>query len=211
MKKLFYYLNLILDEANKELKNKLGLPPLAIAAIVSGAATIATKISEDRKAKKLTARADKQAAEERLVNEKRAKEAVNIARGTAREGDPTLAATQRKIQENVANTIGRVRATTGSSQEVIKAAQTVNKTGTGAEIEAQSKAAQIKLGLKNQLASRFAEAGRLRLAGDVGIDRRLQGAIDAIGANSQASVDTAQNLGKLGISAMAYNQAYPTA
>ncbi len=206
MKKFFYYLNLILDEANKDLKNKLGLPPLAIAAIVQGAATIGTKIASDIKAKKLAAKADVQAQREQAINEKKAKEAVQITRGTAREGDPTLAETQRKIQESVANTIGRVRATTGSTQEAIKAAQTTQAATDTATIAAQTKAGKFKINLKEQLASRFGEAGRLRLAGQVGIDRRLQSAVDAIGASAQANVDTIQNIGKLGIDALAFSK-----
>ncbi len=206
MKKFFYYLNLFLNEVIKERRNKLYIDPLSIAAIVQGAATIGTKIVSDIKAKKLAAKADVQAQKERAINERKSKEAIQITRGTAREGDPTLAETQRKIQESVANTVGRVKATTGSTQEVIKAVQTTQEAADKATIASQSQAGQFKINLKEHLASRFGEAGRLRLAGQVGIDRRLQSAVDAIGAGAQANVDTVQNIGKLGIDALAFSK-----
>lgn len=209
MKKILFYLNAILDEAIKEMNNKLGLAPVAIAAIISGAITVGTKISEDQKAKKAAKKADIEAEEERLENERKSKEAIEIARSTARQGDPTLAAKQRAIKESAANTVGQAVATSGSTQEIIKAASTVQGNVDRANIAAESQAGQVKLGLRQQLASRFSEAGRLRLGGEIGIDRRLQNAVNAIGANAQANTDTVQNLGKQVTDVIAFKDGYP--
>lgn len=206
MRKILSYINFILDHAIRYQRGKLLLAPVIIAGIISGAVTIGSKIAADRKAKKLAKGVDVQAAEERRKNEIASQKAVEVARSTARAGDPTLAAKQRQIKETGANVVGKAVATSKSTQEIINAAQGTQANIDRANISAQSQAGQVKLNLRQQLAGRFAEAGRTRLAGEGLIDRRLQNAIDAIGSNAQATVDTAQNLGKQGVDIAAFLQ-----
>lgn len=198
MKKILDVLWGILDEAHKELKNKLLFPPVVVAAIISGAVTIGSKIVGDIKAKKATAKADAEAVIEKAENAKIADRGVNAAKAIAKQGDPSEAGKLRQIEENAANVVGKAVATSTSSQEIINAAGNVNKQKNKAENLVKTQAGEFKNNANKLVAAKFGESAQLRLGGNQAIDNRLANAVAAIGANNQAFTDTVQNIGKLG-------------
>lgn len=199
MKNFLHYLGLILDEAYKEQKGKLFIAPLVVAGIISGAVTIGSKIAADIKAKKAAKKLDSQAAEAKAEALKVANKTEAVARGVARQGDPTLNNKLRTIEESAANTVGKVTATSGSTQEIINAAQGVQKNKDSAINVAQTQASQFGINAKKMLSERVVSAGQLQLGFNSQIDAQTQAALGAIGANAQAGVDSAQSLGSQGI------------
>ena len=196
-------------EAQKEIEGKLFLAPAVIGALISGAVTVGTKISADRKAKKAAAELDKQAAEEKAEEKRLSERSISVAERLARRRDPTLAAKKRAINQNAANTVGRVTSSAGSTQEIVNAAQGVQTSVDNANITAETQAATFEQQNQQFLANRFDSAGALRLQGNAFIDRRLAQNLAAIGANAQAEVDTAQNIGKLLTDTLAFTQVNP--
>lgn len=167
------------------------------AGVASAALTaqIGTKISENKKAKKAAKKLDAEKAEEKALLEKKSQASINIARGLAAEGDPTLAEKQRQIDQSAADVVGKATATSGSTQEVINAAQAVQAQKDDATNLALSQAAQFKINAKKFLAGRFTAAGQQRLQGISLINQEAAAALAAISANAQANVDTAQSIG----------------
>lgn len=199
MKNFLHYLGLILDEAYKEQKGKLFIAPIIVAGIISGAVTIGSKIAADIKAKKAAKKLDTQAAEAKAEALKVANKTENVARGVARQGDPTLNEKIRTIEESAANTVGKVTATSGSTQEIINAAQGVQKNKDKATNVAHTQAGQFGINAKKLLSERVVSAGQLQLGFNSQIDAQTQAALAAIGANAQAGVDSAQAFGSQGI------------
>lgn len=201
MKNFIHFLGLILDNIYKEQKGKImmPLPAMAVAAIISGAVTIGTKIAEDIKAKKAAKKLDEQAAVAKADATKVANKTEVVARGAARQGDPTLNNKIRTIEESAANTVGKVTATSGSTQEIINAAQGVQKNKDSATNVAQTQAGQFGINAKKMLSERVVSAGQLQLGHNAQINAQTQAALGAIGANAQAGVDTAQAIGSQGI------------
>jgi len=204
MKKILFYVDFFLDQLVKETKGKLFIVPAVLAALISGATTLGTKVVEDIRANKLAKKADKEAAQEKLENAKIAERGLDVVKGIVRQGDPTLAAKQQQIQTAASNTIGKAVGSSQSVQEIINAAQKVQGIATSANINALSEAGQFQTNAKSLLASKFGEAGRLRLAGNAAIDQRLQEALNAIGYNAQAGVSTVSNIGKMVTDAVIY-------
>lgn len=199
MKNILHYLSLILDEAYKEQKGKLFIAPLVVAGIISGAITIGKKIAEDIKAKKAAKKVDEQAAIAKAEATKVANKTEVVARGVARQGDPTVNDKIRKIDESAANTVGKVTATSGSTQEIINAAQGVQKNKDSATNVALTQSGQFDINAKKMLSERVVSAGQLKLGYNSQIDAQTQAAVAAIGANAQAGVDSAQAIGSQGI------------
>lgn len=169
----------------------------AIAALaVSTAGVVGSAISSRKarkSAEKQTRALNAQRAEELEENKKQAQKAVNAARGIVSEGDPTLAEKQRVIEKSAADVVGKATSTSGSTQEIINAAQKVNETKNTADNTALSQAAEFKNRAKRFLAERFTAAGQLRLSGQSVINQESQAALAAISANAQARVDNTQN------------------
>lgn len=201
LKKIWWFINEVLDHAIEENKNKLFIAPVVIAAIIGGAVSIGSKIAANRKAKKAAEKLDREAAIEKANVDKESKESLLVAKGVAKEGDPTAAKKARDIKEAAADTAGKVTATSGSTQEVINAAQGIQKNVNTANLLAKTQESQFKLNAKKLLSERFSQAAQLKLAGNAAVDTRTQSALAAIGANAQASVDSAQSLASLGIQA----------
>lgn len=167
--------------------------------IAVGAVTIGTKLISDGVARKQARELDKQAAEEKRVENERAKEGLLIAKRVANTTDPTLAGKKRDIRKAGANVVGRAVATSTSTQEIINTAQGVQSATNDANVMAQTQASQFKLNAKKLLSDRFNQSAQLRLAGNQAIDARTQSALEAIGANAQSSVDSAQSLTSMGV------------
>lgn len=201
LKKIWWFINEVLDHAIEENKNRLNIAPVVIAAIIGGAISIGSKIAANRKAKKAAEKLDREAAIEKGKVDKESKEALLVAKGVSKEGDPTAAKKARDIKEAAADTVGKVTSTSGSTQEVINAAQGIQKNVNQANLLAKTQESQFKLNAKKLLSERFSQAANLKLAGNAAIDARTQSALSAIGANAQASVDSAQSLASLGIQA----------
>lgn len=167
--------------------------------IAVGAVTIGTKLIADNNAKKRAEELDQQAAEEKADVKKEAQGALNVAKSIADRGDPTLLAKKRDIKESGANAVGKAVATSGSTQEIINAAQGVQRNTDKANLIAETQASQFRFNAQKLISDRFISAGQLRLSGNAAIDQRTQQALAAIGANAQASTDTAQALGSQAI------------
>lgn len=192
---VWLFLKLVVDNTYKESINKLFIAPLVIAGIITAATSIGKKIAEDKKAKDLAKKLDAQKAadlkeETRLINQQ-----TNVARGVARQGDPTLAEKQRQIGKSAANVVGKTVASSSSTQEIINAAQTTQANKDTATNTALSQAGEFKLKTKELLASRFGNASAQRLGAKQIINAEAQASLDAIGANAQAGVDSLQNIG----------------
>ena len=99
LKAIWGFINSVLDYAIEENKNRLNMPPAIVAAIISGAVTIGSKIAADVKANKATKKLDSQAAEEKKDVSKEANKGLVVAKGVAKEGDPTQALKERQIKE----------------------------------------------------------------------------------------------------------------
>lgn len=187
----------IIDLAYDKIKGKALLLPMAIAAIVSAAAQVGGKIIEDAKAKNAAKQLDKEKEAAKAEEKKLANEQVEAAKGIVKAGDPTLAEKQRLIKQGGANTIGKAVASSKSTQEIIKAAGATQVNVDNANNAALSTAGEFNIKAQNLLADRFAAAGRQRLIGNNIINQESQAALDAIGANSQATVDSIQSVGSV--------------
>lgn len=167
--------------------------------IAVGAVTIGVKLISDSNAKKQARELDAQAAQEKRVEQEKAKEGLNIAKRVANTTDPTLAGKKRDIRKAGANVVGKAVATSTSTQEIINTAQGVQSKTNDANLIAQTQASQHKLNAQKLLSDRFNQSAQLRLAGNQAVDARTQAALEAIGANAQSNVDTTQALGSMAI------------
>lgn len=167
--------------------------------IAIGAVTIGTKLISDGVARKRARELDAQAAEEKRQESQKSKEGLNIAKRVAATTDPTLAGKKRDIRKAGANVVGRAVATSTSTQEIINTAQTVQSKTNDANLIAQTQASQHKLNAQKLLSDRFNQSAQLRLAGNQAVDARTTAALEAIGANAQSNVDTAQSLSSMAV------------
>lgn len=167
--------------------------------IAVGAVTIGVKLISDNNAKKQAEELDRQRAKELEENKAESQKGLAVAKGIANAPDPTLAIKKRDIKEAGADAVGKAVATSGSTQEIINAAQGVQSNVNKANLIAETQSSQFKLNAKKLLSSRFTQAAQTRLAGQAGIDARTTAALDAIGANAQSNVDSAQSLTSMGV------------
>jgi hypothetical protein len=194
MKNLFRLIDTILTAIVRSNRGKLFIDPLTIGGIVGGAKLV-TKFFSDRAAKKKTERLEAERKKELAQNRKDSERGLNVAKGIARMGDPTLAQKKRDINQAASDAIGKTVATSGSSQEVLNAIQGIQKNKDIATGTAESQAGATKMGAAQFYANKFSESGRQRILGEGAIDRRTQMALGAIQQQAQSNVDTVSNIG----------------
>ena len=208
MKKLFWILGLILDEAYKENKGKLFIAPLAVAAIVQGAITVGAKIKSDIEAKKAAEKLDQEKKAENARLDKIAERSTNVAKNIAKTGDPTLNEKLRRVDQSAANVVGKATASSGSTQEIINAAQKTQEGKDAATNAALNDASNFRFKASEMLASRFGQEAQTKLQGKAVVNQEAQQALAAISGNAQAGVDSVQNLGGLMMQGVAAQQMY---
>jgi len=204
MKNLIRLIDAFLTAMVRYNRGKLFIDPLTIGAIIGGTKLL-TKIGSDIAAKKKTKKLEAQRAKEMAENKKQAEAGLNVAKGIARMGDPTLGQKRRDISRSATDAVGKTVATSGSSQEVINAIQGIQRNQDVATGAAESQAGATKMGAAQFYASQFGEAGRQKILGEGAIDRRTQMSLAAIQQQAQSNVDTAANLGSNVMDAKIYS------
>lgn len=122
-------------------------------------------------------------------------EATELTRNVSRQGDPYAGIRQRQVDQNAANTLGQVKATTGSVQDVLNAVQGISQRKGAAEERNIAASKEYKMNLQKQLSNMLRSKGLTQLQ----VDQLNQRAVESEGARQSADMQgyatSGQNLG----------------
>lgn len=172
------------------------IEPLTLAAIAGGAqlaGTLAPLIGRKKREKQYAERLE--AAGKSFETPGSAKEATEVARGMTREGDPFAAAKTRAIEQGSSEAVGRIKATTGSAQDVLKAIQGVQEQKNVAMAQNLGSQAAFKFDAKRYLSAALGRQAGLELTTDQLNQQAIEAEIQRQAMDKYARMQTGRSLG----------------
>jgi len=171
----------------------LSIAPFIIPAVLGGVSLLSNilprVIGKGKREKKLAAAAETFDMPEGID------QAVELTRNVARQGDPYAGIRQRQIDRGSANTLGQVKATTGSVQDVLNAVQGISERKGAAEERNIAASKEYKINLEKQLANMLRSKGLTQLQVDQLNQRAVESEAARQSADMQGYATSGQNLG----------------
>lgn len=168
----------------------LSLAPFVIPAIMGGVSLLSNVLPKVIGKKKREQRLED--AAETFDMPEGIDEAVDLTKNIASQGDPYAGVRQRQIDKGAADTLGQVKSTTGSTQDVLNAIQGISTQKGMQEEQSISASKEYKMRLQKQLANMLRAKGLTQLQ----VDQLNQRAVETEGARQSANMQNIASSGQ---------------